>query len=106
MSGIITYKEKGGKGYSRIPHGLERCNLTGNGFSLYFYLLKNINKENLVEVSYNEIANHLNITRKTAMNSLEVLIENGLIKRIKRTGDDGSCLSNAYEIYKPSALGG
>lgn len=98
---LLRYNQVRDEEYTYVPHGLERMKLSGTEFSIYFLLLIRIDKNDRVEVSYNELAEKANISRRTAIRALAGLEEHGLVKRVKQSAEDGSLLKNAYEIYRP-----
>lgn len=98
---LITYSEKGGDDYTNIPWGIERFDLTFKEFTLYFLLIQNINQTNMAEISFNEIASRLQITRRTAIRAMASLEKNRLVRKVHNTDEKGSRLSNAYEVYRP-----
>lgn len=98
---LVVKAEAGDSEFTYIPPGLEQFPLSGNEFSVYFVLLMSIGNDDRAEVSYSELAERTNTTRRTAIRALAGLEERGLVKRVKQAGDNGSLLKNAYEVYRP-----
>ncbi|SEK77491.1 Sugar-specific transcriptional regulator TrmB [Paenibacillus sp. cl141a] len=100
MSQRVTSEVKTRDGI-KFKSGVEKMGLSGSEFSTYLYLMQNIQSDNLSEVSYTEIADHLGINRRTAINAIQALTDKGLIKKYIGDEANGGRATNVYELYRP-----
>lgn len=89
------------KGYVRFPQGIERIGLSGSEWRVYLYLLQKMTSKNIAESSYTDIATSIISDRRTVINAVKSLEEQGLIKKQNVTGEGGNSLPNGYELYRP-----
>ncbi|MMZ43908.1 hypothetical protein D1872_54790 [compost metagenome] len=99
----ITYewlKSGRKKDVVRYPAGIERLGLSGSEFRVYLYLMQKIGPADTAEASYNEMADYLNLDRKSVMNGIKGLEKRNLLQRFKRETEGGFKEANAYALFQ------
>lgn len=96
-------------GYYRMPHRIFLFGLTPTQFTVYSYLVSCAGQRGTCWPSYQTIAHACGISRNTAIQAVDALVQRRLIDKTATTGKDASgrtrTSNNEYRINDLSALG-